>query len=39
MGFGGGPIYVFSLWLADWFFDLIVMRDWFYSALWHVIIP
>ena len=23
MGFGGGPTYVFSLWLIDCFFDLI----------------
>ena len=37
MGFGGGPTYVFSLWLIDHLFDLIAMRDLFYSALWHAL--
>ena len=35
MGFGGGPTYVISLWSIDCLFDLIVMHDRFYSALWH----
>ena len=29
MGFSGSPTYVFSLWLIDCLFDLIVMHDWF----------